>query len=132
MTSLTIIIPHPPLALRPNGRAHRCAVAKAKKKARHNAMILALAELGSAPPPRWKRASLHVCYIYGGRDAAGKLTRQPDADNIIGSLKATIDGARDAGVLFDDKGLDAPTLELVRDPSARPEVRLTFAPEPKP
>ena len=95
--TLTITLPLPDPVLNPNGRKHWRAIAAAKKKARENARIHALAALGRRTPPRWKEAIWSATFYF-------KDARRRDKDNFISAMKAHRDGVADAGVVENDSG----------------------------
>lgn len=120
MPSITITVPHPPKECRPNGRFHYMAKARANKKCRIRACLLATAEM-NGQPPRWKKAAVQVVAYF--RTAAF-----PDPDNFIASLKATFDGIADAGVVENDRGLWPERPQFFKDRDD-PRVELTITQE---
>lgn len=99
MKSVTVTIPVPHRSLSPNARAYWAVKAKHKQNARHTAQILTLKET-KCSIHNWPTASVAV--VWFARTASGL---RMDHDNIIGSLKGTIDGIADAGLLADDRGV---------------------------
>lgn len=93
---MKIVLDLPPKALSPNARVHWAVKARATKKYRKAAEMLAR-EHGVI-----RYASAHVGTIFYVKDKRG--LRQ-DADNLIASLKAAFDGLADAGVVENDKAL---------------------------
>lgn len=88
----------PPAELSPNSRCHWAVKAKAVKRYRRSAGVIARARLGRAKAPRWRRAQvLAVFFLPDGR------VRDPD--NLMACLKPAWDGLVDAGILADDRGL---------------------------
>lgn len=82
---LSIDLPWPSKLLSPNARPHWAAKARAAKKARQEASLLA----GSIGRLTAKR--LKVVMVFSPPDR-----RRRDADNLIGSTKAARDGIADA------------------------------------
>lgn len=95
---VTVTVPLPPAALSPNARVHWAAKAKATRAYRATAWITAVAELGVRRGPRWPHATALITFAY-------PTNRRRDADNALASLKAAIDGLRDAGIVEDDAGI---------------------------
>jgi crossover junction endodeoxyribonuclease RusA len=87
-----ITLPLPPKALSPNARCHWAAVAKAKKKYRHMAMVLAAAQRPDTP---WTKATMRATFYH-------KISRRRDGDNYLYMLKSALDSLKDAGVIVDD------------------------------
>lgn len=106
---ITVTVPIPPTVLSPNARAHWAVKARAVKKARGEARLLALAALGRNHPPRWKAAQAVVTWYAATR-------RRQDRDNLSARLKATYDGIADAGIVEDDSGLLPLPPVLAHDP----------------
>lgn len=126
MKSLAITLPLPPPALSPNARVHWAAKAKAARAYRAAAWITALAELGRRPAPRWPRATARITFAHRAR-------RRRDADNALASLKAAIDGLRDADIIEDDAGLAfAPIVFTTTPPPEYPRGCVTLALRPRP
>lgn len=98
MKSVTITVPIPHRSLSPNARAHWRTKAKHKKTARLTARIEVRDAVGTGK--MWSAASVAV--VWFAKTANGL---RMDHDNIIGSLKGTIDGIADAGLLADDRGV---------------------------
>lgn len=96
--SVTIVLPHPPLPLRPNSRTHWRSKARAVKAYRALAKISATRSLAMDAPPCWAKARVRVVWRC-------RTKIHPDPDNIIASLKAAFDGLADAGVVENDRGL---------------------------
>jgi Holliday junction resolvase RusA-like endonuclease len=95
--TLTIELSLPDRALSPNARKCWRAVAAAKKAARANAKMHALAALGRRAAPRWERATWKATFYWP--DA-----RRRDDDNAAASCKAYRDGIADAGIVVNDNG----------------------------
>ncbi|ALJ81559.1 hypothetical protein [Ketogulonicigenium vulgare] len=89
MTHLgTIELAWPVNALSPNARPHWSDLAKAKKFARMDAWLLCRA---AKIPAQRADASLHLRFTFHP-----KVKRARDLDNLLASMKAAIDGIRDA------------------------------------
>ena len=86
-----ITLSWPDKALSPNGRSHWAAKAKAAKRARSDAFHLA----------REAGFDTSTFADYGGKlhlwiDCYAKTRNYPDADNVLASLKNSLDGIADA------------------------------------
>lgn len=124
MTSVTIIIPLPPEALKPNARAHWARKARAVKAYRKQAWAATMAATDrrrAMTPERWAKASVRVVAFYPS-------ARHPDPDNLIASLKAAFDGIADAGLIADDKGLWPERPAILKD-KQNPRIELTISQE---
>ena len=91
---LDIHIPMPPKQMHPNSRTHWRAKLKPKAQQRQEAYLVAKAVTDSGP--MWTAARIKATFWLGTRG------HKNDSDNLIGWLKASIDGLRDAGILADD------------------------------
>ena len=120
MTFLTITIPLPPAALKPNTRCHWTQKARATKTYRLQARLAAASAI-KGPPPRWLKASVQVKAYY-------PTARHQDPDNCVASLKAVFDGIADAGVIANDKDLWPERPQIFKDP-ANPRIELTITEE---
>lgn len=118
---LRVVLPWPTAALSPNARSHRLALAGHRRRARQMAALLATDALRRAgiAPPRWRRATVIV------RPYAPTRHRR-DPDNVLASLKGSIDGVVDAGVLADDDQLLWVVHPVEHDPSAAAHVTITI------
>lgn len=104
--SLELTVDLPPVELSPNSRAHRMVKQRATREYRDVVGYLAI---GEARRVQWvtpQRA--RVSFLWGLRDhrsaAAKMLSYHPeDPDNAVASLKALLDGLRDARVIRDDR-----------------------------
>lgn len=117
--TLTVFLPHPPRELRPNGRVHWAAKARAVKNARMLARCVTLAQrspsgLGFVP----RRYTL-VWFFKG---------IAPDADNCLASCKAYLDGCCDA-LGIDDRGLECAGITRVHSKLYAGNLRLSFGGE---
>ncbi len=103
MDSITIDLPHPPAALKPNSRPHWRAKARATRAYRNATLATALSvsRIGS----KWPSASVRIIATY--RDS-----RRRDRDNILASLKAAFDGLADAGIVADDADFTYEPVEI--------------------
>lgn len=91
MRQINLTLPMPPKELQPNGRCHWAA--KARIKDTHNCAVFA-----SAVDQR-PRYPLGKCRI----DVTAYTTRQMDRDNLIASLKSTIDQLCRMGFIGNDR-----------------------------
>lgn len=119
--SITITLPMPPSAVRPNGRAHWIAKARANKRCRALAKALCNEALGGMPSPRWGKATMLI-------DARFRTSRSMDPDNLIGSIKAYVDGIQDAGIVANDNQL-WPLRPTIETRSKSPGLTITIKPE---
>lgn len=99
---------HPARVLRPNGRAHHMAVARAKREARGRARIVALAGMQRAGAQRgvFEPVRYRITWVYKGT--------RPDQDNVVAACKAYLDGCADAFAV-DDRAWTLEPVELVHD-----------------
>lgn len=118
---ITIVLPHPPAALRPNARTHYQAKARATNLSRRLAKVYAIAALALRTPPLWKRAKVTITW---------RCCKQihPDPDNIVASCKAYFDGLADAGIIENDRGL-WPERPMIETGASWPEMVLTVEEE---
>jgi len=94
LAMLTITLPLPSKVLHPNARPHWAVKAKATKARRELAYVTARQALGRNRPPGWKLAEVQTTWY---------LARANDRDNLVGFMKATLDGIADAGVVDNDR-----------------------------
>ncbi len=116
---LTISLPLPPAAVKPNARVHWARKAKATKAYRAQACYAA--RLAAPVPPRWAKARMEARAYF-------KTARFPDPGNFMASLKAAEDGLQDAGIIRDDKGLWPERPQFFKD-AAHPRVEITITEE---
>lgn len=90
---VTLELPLPPKALKPNARVNWRVKAAAVKKARSEAGLLARI---NRPPKPFSKATLHATFY---------MKQQADEDNLTAWLKSYIDGLQDGGVVEDDQCL---------------------------
>lgn len=121
MTSITIILPLPARKLSPNARVHWAEKAKLTKAARKTAHLAALEALNLRHPPVWLRAKMEVKAYF-------KTLNFPDADNLTASMKSSIDGIADSGIIANDKGLWPERPVFAKD-SRNPRLELTITGE---
>lgn len=109
-----ISLPWPDSALSPNSRPHHFTLARAKKKAKHDAFMLAKEALGRATLEKPLKAVVTFC---------PPDERKRDLDNMIASFKAAQDGIALA-IGVDDSEWD---VSYQRGPvKRRGEVLVTF------
>lgn len=123
--TITVTLPHPAKELRPNGRPHFMARARAKKSARMSAYFEAMSRLRVALAERYHGDAIEfhptrytLRWYYWGN--------VPDEDNCLAACKAYIDGCADA---FDinDRTLSCAGIERVHDKDKR--IELIFSDE---
>jgi hypothetical protein len=94
-----------PSVLSPNSRAHYMTKAKVGKQVRRHAQLVGLNALGKATTAgsfMWKRPMAEAIVTVVVCKCRGVWS---DPQNIIASLKHTIDGLEDAGVFVNDRGV---------------------------
>jgi crossover junction endodeoxyribonuclease RusA len=89
---ITIELSLPPKEVSPNSRSHWAVKSRARKLQREEAYLCAKA--ACANPPRWTLAEVESTFY---------VATMGDRDNRIGSLKATLDGLADAGIVDNDR-----------------------------
>ena len=151
---MTLTLPIPALALRPNGRAHPMAKASATKKARELAFFATLRALGAkSVPTRILLADARKLGLPTGSRGADyyhtlsrilfradppaftsytltyyfKTRRHWDDDNAIASPKAYRDGIAHA-LRIDDRHLTLAALPIRLTDSANPHLLITLHP----
>ncbi|MBR4310735.1 MAG: hypothetical protein IKT79_06880 [Akkermansia sp.] len=120
MNEVVITLSHPVRALHPNGRAHWAVKYRAAKNARHTAAVFmrcAMHELGLKRGV-WVPQRYRVEWCYKGS--------RPDADNVLASCKAYLDGCADA-LGIDDRQLECAGIERVHDKRLAGLVMLVFS-----
>lgn len=124
MKPITITLPLPSRHLSPNGRYHWAVKARAAQEARRYAAWQAHPGCIRVQgyPFRWESARIEVRPYYGDR-------RRHDSDNLLASLKPSIDGLVDAGMLADDNCVTY-TLHPAAVDRERPRVEITITGEP--
>jgi hypothetical protein len=120
MTTLTVTIPIPPMALRNNARVHWAKKSSAVKTYRFQTHMLALKACGGKCP-RWKKATVQVTAYF-------PTARHLDPTNLIDALKSAFDGLQDAGVIEDDRDL-WPLRPVIVTRDKNPRVELTIQEE---
>jgi crossover junction endodeoxyribonuclease RusA len=121
MTSITITLPIPARKLSPNARVHWAERANLTRHARAVAHLAALHALNLRRPPGWLKARLEVKAFF-------KTRNFPDPDNFIASLKSSIDGIADSGIILDDKAL-WPERPVFRKDAENPRIEITITKE---
>ena len=118
---LVITLSLPSRDLSPNGRPGWRAKAKAVKRCRQTAHLLALAARPGRP---MQRARVTCRFFFTDR-------RRRDRDNLLASLKPAFDGLADARVIVNDAGMIHMPVELLVD-RVRPRVEIEVVEELKP
>jgi crossover junction endodeoxyribonuclease RusA len=121
--ALELVLPWPHKDLSPNGRVHWRDKAKAVKKARQTAVVLAF-EAG------WKGAQLppgrlHLWVTF--YQAPGKPI--PDDDNMLGRFKAYRDGIAQVLGIDDKRFVSHPFVHTERRKGGQVVVRITGGPQ---
>ncbi len=109
MEQVVIFLPLPVPALFQNDRSHWSIKARQVRLARWRANCAAREAMGRDSAPYWRRSVLIVRFAFPGRC-------RHDPTNLMGSLKAYIDGLQDAGVIVNDKYLWPERPEIITDP----------------
>lgn len=119
MEQVVIFMPLPAPALFSNDRSFWNVKARQVRFARHRAKVAARVAMGRQPQPYWRRAVLIVRFAF-------PRTCRHDPTNLMGSLKAYIDGLQDAGVILNDRGLWPERPEIIVDPQLldHPDARM--------
>ena len=104
---MKIVLPLPPKELHPNARPHWAQKAKATKKYRSDAKWATLYAMDiSETNGEWPTATVKATFYV-------KTNHKRDADNMLASLKAAMDGLADAGLIVNDSGLTHLPVEIV-------------------
>lgn len=114
---LSVCLPHPVRELRPNGRAHWAAKARAVRAARTLARQMALAQVLRLRQERFLPRCYALVWYYKGI--------APDADNCLACCKAYLDGCCDT-FGADDRSLECAGIHRVHDKELAGYVRLVF------
>lgn len=120
MDSISLVFPIPRKHCNPNSRSHWAAKAKHNSKTRHDAKLVTLSAISAiedeidAP---WSAAKMRIKWFH-------PTNRHRDKDNIIASLKSTIDGIVDGGLLHDDNEVSLLPVERFTD-RGNPRVEIT-------
>lgn len=119
MTSATIFLPWPAKALSPNGRYHWSKIARAKKAAKRTAHCLVL-EAGIG--------KINATSVIVKLSFYPPSKRHYDADNLIASHKAALDGISDAIGVDDSKFIISATPHGPVQKLGMVKVELEWAP----
>lgn len=115
---MRLMLPLPPAALSPNSRTCWQAKARAVKKYREEAKIVAWMNVREAAAfgfP-WQAATIEAVFYFGKK-------RQRDRDNLLASMKSAIDGLADGGVVSNDSAFTfLPVVLLIDKSSPRAEL----------
>lgn len=94
---MTITLPLPPQACKPNGRYHYMARHRATSQYRKWAFLAAKSEIArNRPFVSIRKPTARVTAYW-------RTTRKMDPDNLLATMKAAFDGFTDAGVWRDDR-----------------------------
>jgi len=116
--SIHLILPMPESCLWPNRVSHWTKKARAKKKQRQTAALLALPH---RPKSRDPIASGVIEFRFYWPDA-----RRRDMDNALAAMKSAIDGIKDAGVIADDSGFGFFVSREPKGAGTEPSVSVTI------
>lgn len=113
-----ISLAHPHKDLKPNGgTAQRFAKARATKVAKESATWACMNQYPRFTP-QWENVEVEIHAYY-------TVNRGRDADNLISSLKASLDGICQAGIIKNDKGVVwLPVVWLVDKLTPRIEIMI--------
>ncbi|WP_329771100.1 hypothetical protein [Stenotrophomonas maltophilia] len=117
--ALVLVLPWPSKDLSPNGRVHWSRKAKATKRARQTAAVLAH-EAG------WRALQLPAGKLHlwvSFHQAPGKAL--PDDDNMLGRFKAYRDGIAQVLGIDDKRFISHPVVSSERRPGGQVVVRIT-------
>lgn len=113
-----ITIPMPPKELSPNGRTHWAKKARLVRAARTHAHVLALSCKHAGYGFPWSSATVTI-------EARFKTVRFQDFDNILASLKPSLDGFQDAGIVTDDNHFEIGKITRIKD-KENPGITITI------
>lgn len=119
MSEVSVLLDHPPMDVRPNGRASWRKKAAAVQKCRLVAAVLmrkAMEEAGIAAG-QFEPETVGVIWYYFGQPT--------DVDNCLSSCKAYIDGCFDS-FRTNDRVLRKAYVQNMRDPEKRGKVKIIF------
>ena len=123
VTLAELVLPWPDRALHPNTRGHWARRSKATKHARHFAYMCAM-QAG------WKPGAAPEGRIHVWIDAYPKDRRRRDADGLLSSMKAALDGIADALGVDDRRFVPHPFVkDEVRGPYGEVRIRITGGPQ---
>jgi len=113
-----ITIPMPPKELSPNGRTHWAKKARLVRAERMRACVLALSCKHAGYGFPWSSATVTI-------EARFKTVRFQDFDNILASLKPSLDGFQDAGIVTDDNHFEIGKITRIKD-KENPGITITI------
>ncbi len=119
--SITIHLPIPPLAVRPNSRTHWRVKGRANKGCRALSNLMCKEALAGRKSPMWSKATIQI-------EARFKTWKGMDPDNLCASIKGYTDGIQDAGIVANDNQL-WPLRPVIITRSKTPGITLTITPE---
>ena len=112
---MQIELPYPPKELSPNATLHWAKKMKFKKSYRHTCWALTLAQKLVAPPEG--RIDIQITFYPPDR-------RHRDADNMVASIKAGLDGVADALKVNDKRFL--PTFKFSEEPLGKVVIEIKW------
>jgi Holliday junction resolvase RusA-like endonuclease len=123
--TFTITLEIPDRSLHVNdhrGRSWLSSIIRGRTIAKHRARAAHAAGFvlfyAKAAPPMWERATVQARYYF-------KTRARRDKDGLVAILKSYLDGIADAGIIGNDHGFTAPTVEEDFD-RERPRVEITI------
>lgn len=120
---IELVLPWPSRDLHPNARVHWARKAKAAKAARQEADVLALAA-------GWQRLGLPATGpLHIWIDGYPADRRRRDADGLLSSMKAALDGIADAIGVDDRRFVPHPWVKDEVKPGGEVRIRITGGPE---
>lgn len=117
---MNIELPYPDKELSPNSRCHWSQKAKAAKKARSDAFVIARAAGLDKSTFAGYEGRLHFWI-----DIYAKTRNYPDADNILSSLKNFLDGIADALGVNDRRFVHHPFVKDATHKGGKVIIRIT-------
>lgn len=118
---MEIELPYPDKILSPNSRSHWAQKSKAAKKARSDAFYIAKAAGYDKNTFAGYEGRLHFWI-----DIYAKTRNYPDADNVLSSLKNSLDGIADALELNDRRFVPHPYVKDETWKGGKILIRITF------
>jgi Holliday junction resolvase RusA-like endonuclease len=122
---LKIILPWPAKCLNPNNTPHWSKLAKARGKAKYEAMLAAIDAMNRQGWRGCDEATTKITFFHKPDSVKRPSYKHRDRDNHLAMLKATFDGFAAAQVITNDSGFRHPEVEFVPDKTRRVEIEIT-------